>query len=558
MYEIEIDRNEQLYNADDYIYQAYSFTFSGYNVKAIITKYDFNFNKIKTHEISETHSRSSYGIKYYIKDMKIDNNNNLIVTGTRISRVGDDNSNPNFWIMKFNNDILDWFFIVGKPYDDYPLGLMIDSTNNIYLHGKTQNSLYGTRKGTGTYYNGFLVKYDTNGNLIIGKQTSSIASGDSGFISWVSYNKPVINEVNSEIILYNKKYNFDLSSKETVSYSYTNENYESIKVRYWNQWDTYLTLSNAHNLVTIKFSDSESPVPAPVSSPTRNPTKEPTRNPTNIPTTKNPTGEPTWKPSSRPTTTNPTSHPVNYPIPAPTWKPTFGPTRKPTFGPTPKPVLDPNPYPTRKPTRGRPPDIHTPIPTPVSPPIGETNEPSYSNTPPPSESSVLFTYLCNSNIIEDLDLETKNFIMIFINNKELIDESLEVNLIKGEDVEYMIDDVNRENVPDDYIWIIPNDIKSDDYHVQMKSKNEGLEINKCNTNTFRIINSNSDSNSTSKASISVELLLLIIGIVIGCIGFYHIIRHWYKRKKRENQHTLTAVPVGEQSLEKNTINKNKV
>ena len=122
----------------------------------------------------------------------------------------------------------------------------------------------------------------------------------------------------------------------------------------------------------------------------------------------------------------------------------------------------------------------------------------------------------------------------------------------------MIDDVNGENVPDDYIWIIPNDIKSDNYHIQMKSKNNGLEMDKCNTNTFKIINSNSDSNSTSKASISVELLFLIIWIVIVCIGIYHTIRHWYKRKKRQNQHTLTAVPVGEQSLQMTNTDRNKI
>lgn len=124
----------------------------------------------------------------------------------------------------------------------------------------------------------------------------------------------------------------------------------------------------------------------------------------------------------------------------------------------------------------------------------------------------------------------------------------------------MIDDVNRENVPDDYIWIIPNDIKTDNYHIQMKSKNNGLEMDKCNTNTFKIINSNSksDSDSTNEASISVELLFLIIGIVIGCIGIYHTIRNWYKRKKGQGEHTLTAIPVGEQSFEMTAANGNKV
>ena len=92
----------------------------------------------------------------------------------------------------------------------------------------------------------------------------------------------------------------------------------------------------------------------------------------------------------------------------------------------------------------------------------------------------------------------------------------------------------------------------------MKSKNNGLEMDKCVTNTFKIINSNSDSNSTSKASISVELLFLIIRIVIVCIGIYHTLRHWYKRKERQNQQTLTAVPVGEQSLQMTATDRNKI
>ena len=124
----------------------------------------------------------------------------------------------------------------------------------------------------------------------------------------------------------------------------------------------------------------------------------------------------------------------------------------------------------------------------------------------------------------------------------------------------MIDDVNRQNVPDDYIWIIPNDIKTDNYHIQMKSKNNEVEMDKCNTNTFKIINSNSksDSDSTSKASVSIELLLVIIGIVIGCIGIYHTIRHWYKRKKGQGEQTLTAVPVREQSFEMTAANGTKI
>lgn len=533
MYEIEIERDGQLYNGDDYIYLGSSLKFSDYDVKAIITKFDLNFNQLKTHEIAETHSSWVSGIKYYIKDMKIDNNDNLIVTGQRGScgKRPPVCLNGDFWLMKFINDSPDWFLIEGSYTDDIPLSLVIDSSNNIYIHGKTKGNLYDYHRRD-SEWEGFLSKYDTNGNFIIGKQTSSTSSSDWGFIS--SFNgSSTINEVKSEIKIYDKKYNLDLSSKESVSYSYTNQNYGDLKLQYLNQWNTYLTLSNDHNLVTIKFSDPESPDPVPFPSPTRKPTPEPFKEPTNKPTTK-----------------NPTLQPVNYPILVPTWKPNHGPTLR--------PVLYPNPLPTRKPTQGRPPDSHTLIPTPVSLPNGETNEPSYSNTPSPSESSLSFSYLCNSNTIEDLDMETKSYMIIFINNKELIDESLEVNLIKGEDVEYMIDDVNRENVPDDYIWIIPNDIKTDNYHIEMKSKNNEVEIDKCNTNTFKIINSNSDSDSTNEASISIELIMVIIGIVIGCIGIYHTLRHMYKRTKSQNEPTLTAVPVGEHNVQMTNVNGNKI
>ena len=61
------DRDGQLYNADDYIYHTSSLT-SGYNVKAIITKYDLNFKKIKTREIAQTAKDRDFGIKYYIME----------------------------------------------------------------------------------------------------------------------------------------------------------------------------------------------------------------------------------------------------------------------------------------------------------------------------------------------------------------------------------------------------------------------------------------------------------------------------------------------------------
>ena len=92
----------------------------------------------------------------------------------------------------------------------------------------------------------------------------------------------------------------------------------------------------------------------------------------------------------------------------------------------------------------------------------------------------------------------------------------------------------------------------------MKSKNNEVEIDKCTTNIFKIINSNSDSDSTNEASISIELIMVIIGIVIGCIGIYHTLRHMYKRRKSLNEPTLTAVPVGEHNVQMTNVNGNKI
>ena len=39
-------------------------------------------------------------------------------------------------------------------------------------------------------------------------------------------------------------------------------------------------------------------------------------------------------------------------------------------------------------------------------------------------------------------MKTKSCMLTFIINKNIIDESLGINLIKGEDVEYMNDDVS--------------------------------------------------------------------------------------------------------------------
>ena len=99
--------------------------------------------------------------------MKIDNNDNLIVTGQRGScgRRHPVCLNGEFWLMKFINDSPDWFLIEGSSTDDIPLSLVIDSSNNIYIHGKTKGSLYAYSSSIPGEWDGFLSKYDTNGNF---------------------------------------------------------------------------------------------------------------------------------------------------------------------------------------------------------------------------------------------------------------------------------------------------------------------------------------------------------------------------------------------------------
>ena len=692
MYEKEIDKNGKLYNGDDYIYQASSLTFSGYNVKAIISKYNLNFNKIKTHEIAEA-AGGSWAIKYYIKDMKIDNNNNLIVSGQR----GSCNrhytcTNNNFWLMKFINDSPDWFFIKEGSNDDISLSLMIDSSNNIYIHGKTKSSLYyyGTSPLGNSKYRGFLVKYDTHGNFLRGEQPSTTTSTATTLIPIYDYDSPVINEVNSEIILWNwvwnqinyditlwnRKYNIDLSSKEAVSYSYTNQDYGSFKVMYSNQWDAYVTLSNDHNLVTIKFSDSSSPtlfptkyipsmnpIPVPSTVPTLRPstvepsfkptlspsTVEPTFKPTIRPSTMEPSFKPTLRPSTvepspkptlRPSTTEPLSKPTLRPstvdpsfkpslrpsvvdptvkptlkpstlvptakptlkpstlVPTfkptlrpstlvPTFKPTGSPTKRPNRRPHPpprpsQPTLKPTVGPTKRPTRRpSPPPRPSPNPT-FKPTVGPTKRPNRRPHPPPRPSqptlkpsiestyvqsprpvskptlspieTITFNYLCTSNEINNVDMNIKKFIQIYIYNKELIGESLELNLLKNNEIIYIIDDAKLIDVPDDYIWIIPDGIKSSDsYNFEIKSKNDGLETDKCNTNTFQIINPNSDSTNDSSITLTHILLLVIIIILLCiCFGIYYGFKFMTRNNPGEERQDdinvviTDAIPVVEQ------------
>ena len=161
------------YLDDEYIYYTYYKTSSGYNKKAIIIKYDLDLNEVSDFEIGES-ANPGYGIKYHIKDMKIDYDGNLIVVGKRYNEYKTRTNNGNYWILKISNNNAEWFIIkndglngVAATEDDEVKYVLIDYDNNIYLGGKTKNKLYSEGINLkGGWYNGFLAKYDINGYFI--------------------------------------------------------------------------------------------------------------------------------------------------------------------------------------------------------------------------------------------------------------------------------------------------------------------------------------------------------------------------------------------------------
>ena len=506
----------EIYYLDEYIYYTYTKAIgSSNNIKAISVKYDLNLNKVSDFEIAEV--SSGYVIKYHIKDMKIDYDGNLIVAGTRYD--GSQTNNDNYWILKISNNNAEWLIIENDGNNDEVVNfLLIDSDNNIYLSGKTKSKLYGNGNNIDIgWYNGFLAKYDTDGNFIFGKQSE----GQKG--CWIAcwIDNIELNDDKSEIIMlanYNseqKKFinRYNLDGECLNMESYVNDIPDDYINRYYYKEDLYYTFSNDLNLVNMKYIKFYNPANNPTNSPTK--TKKPTSRPTTYPT-KKPTNSHTKKPTNSPTK-KPTISPTKNPIPRPPPRlPTTNPTIEPSFITTYNPTKKPTPRPTNVKS------LH-----PVSVPTL------------PSE-NITFNYICKINYIEDKDISqsTSNILTINI-EKSLLSSHFEINLMKKNKIVSIIDDDSIDNIPNFIFWALPH-IKSDYYYVHMISKNDNIIVNECNTNAFKIIN----KEYVDEASITFTHILLIVIIALLsciCLGIFYGLK--LMKMKANSQEAVEALAV---------------
>ncbi|WP_426484172.1 T9SS type B sorting domain-containing protein [Flavobacterium sp. 2] len=147
----------------------------------IIVKFDTNGNRLWATYYGGMKDNS-------IRDIKIDNQNNILIIGetqalTNISTPGSYKPNLNgigdyydAFLVKFNDSgVRLWGTYIGGDQDDSAAALDVDDNNNIYIVGFTYsktniaiNSNFQTQLslGSGNDHDGFLAKFNTNGNLI--------------------------------------------------------------------------------------------------------------------------------------------------------------------------------------------------------------------------------------------------------------------------------------------------------------------------------------------------------------------------------------------------------
>ena len=132
---------------------------------AFVIKYDTNGNKVWAKQFgSDKHDGSN--------NIAVDLSNNVYVTGTTSGSISDinvgsddafvakyDTEGNKVWAKQFGSDLL----VEG-------IGVAVDSSGNVYVTGYAKGNLFGTNTGV---MDAFVIKYDTNGNKVWGKQFGS-------------------------------------------------------------------------------------------------------------------------------------------------------------------------------------------------------------------------------------------------------------------------------------------------------------------------------------------------------------------------------------------------
>lgn len=94
-----------------------------------------------------------------------DSQGNVYITGWTLGSLGQESAGSyDTWIAKYDsNGNQVWIQQFGTSGDDSPRGMQIDSNDNIFLTGYTDNTLGGSNTGS---YDAWAAKYDSNGNQV--------------------------------------------------------------------------------------------------------------------------------------------------------------------------------------------------------------------------------------------------------------------------------------------------------------------------------------------------------------------------------------------------------
>ncbi|EMY77011.1 beta-propeller repeat protein [Leptospira weilii serovar Ranarum str. ICFT] len=137
----------------------------------ILGKYDSNKNTIWTKQVGAPGGTLS------VAGIAVDPNGNLYVVGnTKGDFAGPHSSEQDMFLIKFNSDGTQVWAKqtggVGEKFLTYPAGIVVDTFGNSYIAGTSTGPFGGPRIGR----NGFIVKFDTDGNQVWVQQIA-IAGG---------------------------------------------------------------------------------------------------------------------------------------------------------------------------------------------------------------------------------------------------------------------------------------------------------------------------------------------------------------------------------------------
>ena len=136
------------------------------NNDIFLLRYNSSGSLIWRIQIGSTYDDLSQGID-------TDSSGNVYLTGyTEGDLTGDSSGDADFFIAKYNSSgTIQWLNQLDSTSDSFAQGLVIDSSNNIYVTGHTEGSFDGNTNSGGSDI--FLIKYNTSGAKQWSLQTGS-------------------------------------------------------------------------------------------------------------------------------------------------------------------------------------------------------------------------------------------------------------------------------------------------------------------------------------------------------------------------------------------------